>query len=290
MNTKRTIHLAISAIFHIACQARERLLRAVGVRPSVPSVIIYYHVVTPGQRQRFADQLDILLRHAMPIRAGHTSALDQTVRHVAVTFDDASQTVLSTALPELERRSIPFSVFAITGMLGQPVSWEPSPERLMTAEELRTISENSLVEIGSHTVSHPLLPDISEAAAHAELRESKTRLEQLLHKEVSLFCFPYGISNDQLVDCCRRVGYKRVFTGLPKGAFSDPKEFVCGRVRVDPTDRRAEFYLKIMGAYRWLPTAIALKQRLRGIFVGYRPTLLRSGMSRKSESRTVQVP
>ncbi len=35
-----------------------------------------------------------------------------------------------------------------------------------------------------------------------------------------------------------------------------------GRVRVDPTDWPLEFHLKLMGAYRWLPMAIALKRRL----------------------------
>lgn len=264
-------------------------MRAAGLRPSVPSVIIYYHVVSPEQRRRFADQLDLLLRHAVPIRAGHTMSLDRAVRHVAVTFDDASQTVVSTALPELEHRSIPFSVFAISGMLGQPVSWEPAPERLMTADELRAISENKLVEIGSHTVSHPLLPDVSKELAFSELHESKTQLEQLLNKEVPLFCFPYGEANDQLVDCCRKVGYKRVFTGFPNSAFSDPSEFVCGRVRVDPTDWPAEFYLKIMGAYRWLPTAIAIKRRVK-VLIGDRTASARLNDSPKSESRTVQMP
>ena len=107
---KRITRLSISISFHIAGQIRERLFRAVGLHPSVPSVIIYYHVVPPEQRQRFADQLDLLVRHAMPIGAEDVSALDRTVRHVAVTFDDASETVLSSALPELEQRSIPLSV------------------------------------------------------------------------------------------------------------------------------------------------------------------------------------
>src|SRR5579885_272005 len=123
---KRSTRLLISGVYYISCEARDFLLRAVGLRPSVPSIIIYYHVVLPEQRRRFAEQLDLLLRHATPIRAGNTSRLDSAVRHVAVTFDDASYTVSSTALPELERRSIPFSVFVISGMLGQPVSWEPA--------------------------------------------------------------------------------------------------------------------------------------------------------------------
>lgn len=286
---KRSTRLLISAMFHIACQTREILLRAVGVRPCVPSVVIYYHIVTAEQSRRFADQLDLIIRHATLIRAGDTTALDRTVRHVAVTFDDASLTVLTTALPELERRLIPFSVFAITGMLGQSVGWEPAPERLMSAEELKAISENSLVEIGSHTVSHPLLPGIPEEAAYSELRESKVQLEQLLNKVVRLFCFPYGESNDRVVEMCRQVGYERVFTGLPKSAFSDPKEFVFGRTRVDPTDWPVEFYLKIMGAYRWLPFAISVKRRVKAALVGNRAPYAGLSEAAKRESRTLQV-
>ncbi len=262
---RRTSRFGISAVFFAVCQTRDKLLRAIGVRPLVPSIVIYYHVVAPEHRKRFAAQLDALLRWAKLVRADVATPVEPTVRHVAVTFDDGSLTVLTEAFPELQKRGIPFTVFAMSGMLSQPVSWEPAPERLMSADELQLLSKRDLVTIGSHTVSHPSLPTLTESSARAELRNSKLKLETLLQRKVTLFCFPYGDFNTDLVEWCRQAGYERVFTTLPGNALETSHEFVSGRVRVDPTDWPLEFYLKITGAYSWLPAAIALKRRLRSL-------------------------
>lgn len=77
-----------------------------------------------------------------------------------------------------------------------------------------------------------------------------------------MFSFPYGSFNEALVNCAMEAGYERVFTVLPDLAFSDPAEFVTPRVRVDPTDWDLEFRLKVLGAYRWLPIAFAIKRSL----------------------------
>jgi hypothetical protein len=53
-----------------------------------------------------------------------------------------------------------------------------------------------------------------------------------------------------------------VFTALPQWKISNASEFVTGRVRVDPTDWRLEFRLKLLGAYRWLPMAVEMKRRI----------------------------
>jgi peptidoglycan/xylan/chitin deacetylase (PgdA/CDA1 family) len=263
---KRTIKLVISAIFYSLVCLQDLVLRMLGIVPRRSSAILYYHVVAREHRSLFAAQLDALLRWAKIVRADVATPVESTARNVAVTFDDGSTTVLTEAFPELEKRGIPFTVFAISGMLGQSVSWEPHPERLMSANELQTLSKIDLVTIGSHTVSHPSLPTLTQSAALAELRESKSKLETLLQREVTLFSFPYGDFSNVLVDWCRQAGYERVFTTLPKTAFEIPREFVSGRVRVDPTDWPLEFYLKIVGAYRWLPCAIAIKRYVMDIF------------------------
>src|ERR1700730_8431560 len=195
---RRVLHLSISAGFGFSCYLRDVLLRAVGIRPKIPATIIYYHVVPYEHRKRFAAQMDALLRRAEVVRADVSSPLTPTVRYVAVTFDDGSETVLTNAFPELERRQIPFTVFMITGMFGQSVSWERSPERLMSVDELRKLSKSDLVTIGSHTVSHPMLPRLVDSSALAELRNSKEQLQALIGREVTLFCFPYGGFNTWL--------------------------------------------------------------------------------------------
>lgn len=50
-------------------------------------------------------------------------------------------------------------------------------------------------EIGAHTLSHPILTEISLEQAKAEIEGSKHWLEDLLGKKVTAFCYPRGQHN-----------------------------------------------------------------------------------------------
>jgi len=63
----------------------------------------------------------------------------------------------------------------------------------------------------------------------------------------------------------RESGYEKVFTVEPKCDESEMKDFVVGRVRVDPSDWRLEYRLKLLGAYRWLPLVSLVKQKIHRV-------------------------
>ncbi len=135
---------------------------------------------------------------------------------------------------------------------------------MLTADQMREISDRVL--IGSHTLTHPVLTDLSEEVAMEELCGSQQALGQILGKEVTLFSFPYGAFNPELIRWCWKAGYERVFTTLPLLSLVQPDEFITGRVPVEPTDWRLEFRLKIAGAYRWLPRAYSFKRTFLSLF------------------------
>jgi peptidoglycan/xylan/chitin deacetylase (PgdA/CDA1 family) len=190
-----------------------------------------------------------------------------------VTFDDGFQNIVDNALPELSKRGIPATLFVVTESLGGNRGWEhlggddTRQERVMSVEQLRQLSPE-LVTVGSHTMTHPLLPTIETSQLMRELSGSRLKLEQILNRKVNLLSFPYGGFNDTVVEGCREAGYERVFTALPVFAFSQPREFVSGRVGAAPTDWPIEFRLKLAGAFRWLPYAYTLKRRIRSVFGG----------------------
>lgn len=261
----RLIKLAISLLVYVAsfCRDQVRLLRGRANKPCC--VVLYYHIVESHQRQRFASQMDMLLRWCRPVSLDKHHKLENDVRYAAVTFDDAFESVLHNALPELERRGIPSTIFVISDVLGKEVGWEGYPGRTMSAEQLMALPSDR-VRIGSHTVSHPLLTSLKEKEAKQELHESKVRLEQLLPYPITSFSFPYGAFNERLVQWCREAGYKRTFTTLPRLAGVNSNEFVIGRVSAEPSDWPLEFYLKLNGAYRWLPFAFTAKQKILALF------------------------
>jgi peptidoglycan/xylan/chitin deacetylase (PgdA/CDA1 family) len=226
-------------------------------------MVLYYHSVPPSQRELFAKQLDVVRRHARTIDVTSPVNLQAGGIYAGITFDDAFENYVQQALPELSKRNMPSTMFVISGALGKAFGPAGHSEKVMSAEQLCALP-GKLVSIGSHTVSHPFLPELGAAAARQELVESKAALEKLLGREVPTFSFPFGGFSAELVEWCREAGYRRIFTTLPAFAFEDANEFVVGRIRVDPSDWPIEFRLKLAGAYNWLPRAFALKRRLRG--------------------------
>jgi peptidoglycan/xylan/chitin deacetylase (PgdA/CDA1 family) len=218
--------------------------------------------------------MDILRRYVEPVRADVEAPLSAGKLYAAVTFDDAYQSVIQNALPELEKRTIPCALFVVTNFLGQFAPWSGTPgfsrdDRCITVEQLVGLSSD-LVLIGSHTMTHPYLPSLAEDAARRELSESRRLLQQVIQREVRLFAFPHGAFNASLVACCQEAGYERVFSIERTMAFSGAQEYVIGRVSTDPTDWSLEFRLKLLGAYCWLPATLAIKRKTLAMMARFR--------------------
>jgi peptidoglycan/xylan/chitin deacetylase (PgdA/CDA1 family) len=61
----------------------------------------------------------------------------------------------------------------------------------LTWQEAIELDKNG-VAIESHTVSHPILPNVSDTELSFELSESKKILEEKLQREMKIFCYPNG--------------------------------------------------------------------------------------------------
>lgn len=257
----RSLKLAVSLTVYAVSFVHDTVLQLLGLPPQARCVVLYYHSVNYRQREKFARQMEIVNRWTEAIRADRRTALQPGKRYSVVTFDDAFESVFRNALPELDKRRIPATVFVIAGVMGRTTGWEGYPERTMSLDEIKSL-RSDLVTIGSHTLTHSPLRSLTEPEVKAEISESRKRLEELLHRKITLFSFPYGGFRDYMIEWCKEAGYERVFTTLPYLALSDPQEFLTGRVSVDPDDWLLEFRLKLLGAYRWLPCAFSLKRRL----------------------------
>jgi peptidoglycan/xylan/chitin deacetylase (PgdA/CDA1 family) len=263
----RVLKLVISAVYWGIYWLLREIQRRIGKRLPGTCVVLYYHTITAEQRIRFAQQMDDVIRLAKPLSADTMQSLESFIHYVAITFDDGFQSVLENALPVLFQRKIPSTIFIPTGRMGHHPEWNLEPsncdryETVMTASQLRELPSD-LVSIGSHAVTHLRLTSMGEDEAWKELHGSRQELESLLGQKIKLFSFPHGDYNEKLVELSRQAGYERVFGIVPTLTFLKPGEYVSGRVRVDPTDWRLEFKLKLLGAYRWLPLAFSLKRKI----------------------------
>jgi peptidoglycan/xylan/chitin deacetylase (PgdA/CDA1 family) len=267
----RVIKLLISLIVLNFDYVRKMIRRILGNKSRGTCVVLYYHSVTPAHRKKFAQQMDDLIRWAKPVSVENKSQLDCGVHHVGVTFDDGFACVIENAIPELVQRKVPSTLFVPTGCLGCKPQWikdkkdQNCREVIITVDQLEQLRENGLVSVGSHCITHSNLLLLSEEKAKNEIIQSKHDLENILQRNINMMSFPHGDFNQACVEWAREAGYKRVFSISPTFAFSDPNEYMTGRVRVDPTDWRLEFRLKLFGTYRWLPLAYALKAQMRSM-------------------------
>lgn len=67
----------------------------------------------------------------------------------------------------------------------------PTDDLMMDAERIRALADAG-IEVGGHTVSHPILATLDAAAAGAEIIDGKRHLEALLDREVVSFAYPNG--------------------------------------------------------------------------------------------------
>jgi len=81
---------------------------------------------------------------------------------------------------------------------------------MMTDDEVLDLDAQGM-EIGAHTLSHPILERLPLVDAEKEIRGSKEYLEQLLEKKVTTFAYPNGKYNidytDAHVEILKSIGF-----------------------------------------------------------------------------------
>lgn len=108
------------------------------------------------------------------------------------------------------------------------------PDPMLTEEMIRTLSQHQ-VEIGAHTVSHPILTSLVDAKARQEITDSKNQLEQIIGKPVRYFAYPNGKQgmdfDERHVAMARDAGFSAAFTTAPGAATAADNLFTIPRSR-----------------------------------------------------------
>jgi peptidoglycan/xylan/chitin deacetylase (PgdA/CDA1 family) len=68
---------------------------------------------------------------------------------------------------------------------------------MMRTEQVRDLHRAGM-EIGGHTVNHPILLSLTLAEAESEIVEGKRRLEAICDSPVDVFAYPNGITRARL--------------------------------------------------------------------------------------------
>ena len=112
---------------------------------------------------------------------------------------------------------------------GDPVTWardlasrKPLPSEVaaryegVTPEELRAIAASELFEVGSHTLTHPFLSQLTQETQGAEIEGSRRRLAELCARQVRFFAYPAGDYDERTVRLVQEAGYEAGFATIAK--------------------------------------------------------------------------
>jgi peptidoglycan/xylan/chitin deacetylase (PgdA/CDA1 family) len=120
--------------------------------------------------------------------------------------------------------------------LGITIPKDPPPKyEPCSWSELREMADSGLVEVGSHTVTHPLLASVTDSEVWQELVTSRSQIEEGLRREVRIFCFPNGKPTDyrpnhlQLV---KEAGYNSAVVTRFEMAFSGSDVYELPRMGI----------------------------------------------------------
>lgn len=79
--------------------------------------------------------------------------------------------------------------------------------RSLTMVEVSTLEQGELLEVGSHTVTHPFLSALPVALQRDEIQQSKARLEEIIGHPVSSFAYPYGDYTAESIAVVQEAGF-----------------------------------------------------------------------------------
>jgi peptidoglycan/xylan/chitin deacetylase (PgdA/CDA1 family) len=74
-------------------------------------------------------------------------------------------------------------------------------------DQINEMNKSRLITIGSHTLTHPILTEISLEEARREIGDSKIHIEGKLGEEIETFCYPDGFFNKEIIDLVKDSGY-----------------------------------------------------------------------------------
>lgn len=150
-------------------------------------------------------------------------------RRAAITFDDGLEDVYTIAYPFLREQGIPFTAFVLTDKLDQP--------GYLTTSQLREMSFDPMVTIGSHGTDHSRFPQITEAELRHELQASKAKLEEVLGRPCDVVAYPFGAFDETTVRLAKEAGYTRAYAvkGRPLMKWQKRDPYGVPRLSIDDT-------------------------------------------------------
>lgn len=140
---------------------------------------------------------------------------------VALTFDDGFWDNYQYAYPLLKKYNAKATIFLATQI--------ENIEKL-TPEQIKEMSDSSVIEFGAHTQHHINLLQTSDSEAYEEILKSKQDVEALVGRCPS-FAYPFGRYNEKHKQMVKEIGFKNAVSTRKKiECYSEDNRFELPRI------------------------------------------------------------
>lgn len=126
--------------------------------------------------------------------------LENFTKPVWLTFDDGWEDFYINAFPLFKEFNMKASYYVITDLIGTP--------GYVKIDQLKEMKESGLIDIQSHTITHPRLATLNKEKIYQELSISKQYLKENLDIDSDVICYPYGSFNNTVLNLSKEIGYK----------------------------------------------------------------------------------
>ena len=112
--------------------------------------------------------------------------------------------------------------------------------------------DSGLVELGCHGNSHISLKNLNFKILEKEVEYPKKYLENLLGIEILYLSFPNGRYDQNTIQYCKDIGFKKIFNSELKTIDNIEKTYVLPRICVYKYDTIKILFNKVVGKFDFL--------------------------------------
>lgn len=200
---------------------------------------------------------------------------------IVIVFDDGHRSNYEI-LPILKKHNIPITIFLNTGIVNtsrhywfkfnqskyclENLKKIPTKEKLKFLKSLgyerrkefqnrQSLSRKEIIEMSkwvdmqSHTVYHPCLPQCTYEEAEFEISQSKNDIERDYGFKVNAIAYPNGDYTDREIQLCKKAGYLIALTTELGYNTNKTDPYKIKRMDTNDTEDMNEFIVKSSGAY-----------------------------------------
>lgn len=136
----------------------------------------------------FEEQLDYLLDNGYtPIWFSDLWNVENIEKPVILTFDDGRLDNYTVMFPIIQKYNVKVTIAPY-----RDEQYDNIKSQNMTEEQMKEMSDSGLVEVASHSLTHPYLSTQSVDTQYDELYESMVWITRFTGKQPTTFIYPYG--------------------------------------------------------------------------------------------------